>query len=517
MSLTKVSYAMIQGNPINVLDYGADPSGSADSTTAIQNAINSGASDIYVPEGTYLVSNIQIKNTVQKFTGAGASSVGTYFTHKTGSTGSVFSWDGTNRITFLFMGFFRIDCNSGATETYGLDLSGFSYCTFENIWVRLAYLDGVYADGSVTPTNKQFSNNSFINVRSNNNLRDGWRFIGALGNSANTYVGCEGSGNASIGFNETVGYSNQTVGCTFQGNTGHDFYTNGTQNVHSFYSEGNPQPVYLDTASKANVFSVRSSYPLWNTFIDNGAYNKVSTRYESTPEQFIFNNPYFLSWTGITPDNITQYGTWTLSSFADSTSIVGASLQAVSPATGIPGFIFTLNATNTSVQGKYVTLLIEVDTSGITDTLQTRVYARDGTTGNSVNGTFVQQTLPITTSGVYKTLAYDVKFADTISGTPNIIWYVGYSGITTNNTLKIRSVQILMGSTSNSSNWLGVQPDLNTTTTILSAKANGINIHLKSIGKTVANTTNGKLYFATGTTDVSPWRATDGSGDITPV
>lgn len=55
MSLTKVSYSMIYGAPVNVLDYGADASGVTDSTTAIQAAINSGT-NIYFPSGTYLIT-----------------------------------------------------------------------------------------------------------------------------------------------------------------------------------------------------------------------------------------------------------------------------------------------------------------------------------------------------------------------------------------------------------------------------------------------------------------------------
>jgi len=55
MSLTKVSYSMIQGGCANVLDYGADPTGTTDSTTAIQAAVNASGA-IYIPSGTYLVS-----------------------------------------------------------------------------------------------------------------------------------------------------------------------------------------------------------------------------------------------------------------------------------------------------------------------------------------------------------------------------------------------------------------------------------------------------------------------------
>ena len=56
MSLTKVSYSMINGSPVNVLDYGADPTGIADSTAAIQAAIDA-ASNVYIPTGTYIISD----------------------------------------------------------------------------------------------------------------------------------------------------------------------------------------------------------------------------------------------------------------------------------------------------------------------------------------------------------------------------------------------------------------------------------------------------------------------------
>lgn len=65
MSLTKVSYSMITGAPYNILDYGADQTGSADSTTAIQSAINAanavGGGVVFIPAGTYAVTTIDLK------------------------------------------------------------------------------------------------------------------------------------------------------------------------------------------------------------------------------------------------------------------------------------------------------------------------------------------------------------------------------------------------------------------------------------------------------------------------
>lgn len=58
MALTKVSFSMISGAPQNVLDYGADPSGGLDSSTAIQEAVNAAGEAggaVYLPAGVYLV------------------------------------------------------------------------------------------------------------------------------------------------------------------------------------------------------------------------------------------------------------------------------------------------------------------------------------------------------------------------------------------------------------------------------------------------------------------------------
>jgi hypothetical protein len=61
MSLTKVSYSMITGAPANILDYGAVGDGITNCSTAITNALQSGAQYVYVPPGTYaMTSNISV-------------------------------------------------------------------------------------------------------------------------------------------------------------------------------------------------------------------------------------------------------------------------------------------------------------------------------------------------------------------------------------------------------------------------------------------------------------------------
>lgn len=67
MSLTKASYSMISGAPINVIDYGAKGDGTTNDTVAFQNAcaaINAtGGGKLIIPAGTYIVG-------LQNFAGA---------------------------------------------------------------------------------------------------------------------------------------------------------------------------------------------------------------------------------------------------------------------------------------------------------------------------------------------------------------------------------------------------------------------------------------------------------------
>ena len=64
MSLTKVSYSMIEGTPANVLDFGAVGDGVTNDTAAIQAALD--ASDIvYFPDGVYLITQLNINRFAQ--------------------------------------------------------------------------------------------------------------------------------------------------------------------------------------------------------------------------------------------------------------------------------------------------------------------------------------------------------------------------------------------------------------------------------------------------------------------
>ncbi len=72
MSLTKVTYSMINGSPVNVVDLGADSTGTTDSAAAIQAAINV-SNAVYLPNGTYKVSTqLTIEKTTKFYSDGGA-------------------------------------------------------------------------------------------------------------------------------------------------------------------------------------------------------------------------------------------------------------------------------------------------------------------------------------------------------------------------------------------------------------------------------------------------------------
>jgi hypothetical protein len=91
MSLTKVTYAMIQGSPLNILDFGADPTGVADSAAAFNAAVAAG-NYIYFPSGEYKFSSTltidDVKGLMLEGAGAAIVTAGTTYAENT-----VFNFD----------------------------------------------------------------------------------------------------------------------------------------------------------------------------------------------------------------------------------------------------------------------------------------------------------------------------------------------------------------------------------------------------------------------------------------
>jgi hypothetical protein len=93
MALTKVTYSMIDGASVNVLDYGAIGDGVTDDTTAIQTAVNTGK-PVYLPEGQYKVTTTITNATNFILIGVGSISIAGN-DPQTNKSGVCINWEGS--------------------------------------------------------------------------------------------------------------------------------------------------------------------------------------------------------------------------------------------------------------------------------------------------------------------------------------------------------------------------------------------------------------------------------------
>lgn len=137
MSLTKVTYSMIQGACSNVLDFGADPTGVADSSSAIQAALDL-AGRIYIPAGTYLcATTLVVKNNSLVFgdgnSTAGARSVINY----TGTSDAIQINNPINSSTAAFITLmdFCVSSSNSTTLKAGIADTGSTFLHLERVTV----------------------------------------------------------------------------------------------------------------------------------------------------------------------------------------------------------------------------------------------------------------------------------------------------------------------------------------------------------------------------------------------
>lgn len=142
MSLTKVSYAIINGAPANILDYGAVGDGVTDCSAALTAALESGNQQIFVPTGTFALST-NVSATI-------ATDV-TFYGHGT------FIYTGANNINPLFM----IETGNNSITVDGLSFDG------NNQVVGAIRVYNSAAPSSNTLPNCTISNNLFIRFRMN--------------------------------------------------------------------------------------------------------------------------------------------------------------------------------------------------------------------------------------------------------------------------------------------------------------------------------------------------------------
>ena len=137
MALTKVSYSMIEGSPVNVLDYGADSTGATDSTAAIQSAIDTGRK-VFVPAGIYLVDSLTPKTSdgyLNMYGEEGLTELKGKLTSSTGITST------------------GVVANDGRIYLSDLIFNGFSYCI--HFLETFTYTHKAYVNNCVFKSSQQ--------------------------------------------------------------------------------------------------------------------------------------------------------------------------------------------------------------------------------------------------------------------------------------------------------------------------------------------------------------------------
>jgi len=213
MSLTKASYSMVSGAPLNVLDFGAIGDGVTNDTAAIQLAVTAAYAQeraLYFPAGTYLMaSTITMGNNATDaarfcyFFGDGKDSV----IKVTAANVNPFLWQGPNpdvdgagnridgrilieKLRFLGPSSANTNTNSIGVKFYGAQGITLRDCTF-NGWRDGEY----YQNCDIVSRYNIYSQSNYIAV---NSLATGYAVNSSL-NSFNSYGGLVAN-NTNAGF-----------------------------------------------------------------------------------------------------------------------------------------------------------------------------------------------------------------------------------------------------------------------------------------------------------------------------
>lgn len=238
---------MIDGAVVNILDFGADPTGLSDSLVAINAAFLAG-SCVYFPTGTYLVSgSVQVPNN-KSFFGDGRSSVirGNFANAvlKIGELGSFARSENSSGRDLLV--------SSGALSTIGVQFEGVVKSNYENLYVQAD--DDFNASFTAFRFGGEIYSNNFIGLKARSisqnpssngigfhlgNQFNEWGTLFASCND-NVFVGCV-SNPFNVGFFVDSAQGNNFYGCNAEkgASFGLIFAGGQTNFAYNFWNENN--------------------------------------------------------------------------------------------------------------------------------------------------------------------------------------------------------------------------------------------------------------------------------------
>jgi hypothetical protein len=291
---------------VSVKDFGAVGDGTTNDTTAMQNALNSGASVVYIPAGTYLIST---KLTFScNIYGDGATSI-------IKTVGDITALESTT--SYGFIKSIKITSNGGgSTNNHGLVLKYCARSLIDSVWAISMGGHGVWIDS--TSGNNNLLNLS--NVQSVSNGINGIYIYGGIDNNAMTFENIDvrantGSGIVFNGTSPSVTAGNFLNSVSAQSNTVYGVAFLGTlcrNNVGWVYLESNgTTDLYFDASAHGNFIQTTND---GTSIVDTNGYNTILSAGSGPTSRYTFNSVDFVQariWDGTNVGQLaaTQTGT----------------------------------------------------------------------------------------------------------------------------------------------------------------------------------------------------------------
>lgn len=245
MPLTKVSFSMIKGQVLNVLDFGADSSGVADSSAAIQAAIDKLSATgyggvVFLPVGDYKCNTGLDLKALVRLVGENLDSTNIRYTGN-GTAVSIAGSVGNLRVK---AGLENLSVYGNASSQYGVYVSYATDCVFLNIRVYQHNI-GFYLNWSY--------NNLLSSILCDGNAQDGFYFDNEA--NANPLIGCRGSSNGRAGLFMLGGRAVEAVNCTWEANTQYGVYLLGNDTTATYRPKSlTLSTCYIEGNGTAEVF-----------------------------------------------------------------------------------------------------------------------------------------------------------------------------------------------------------------------------------------------------------------------